>query len=46
MTEGAATSPQADVVVVGGGIAGASLAYALAREGFGVTVLEATAEFP
>ena len=35
-----------DVVIVGGGIAGASLAYALAREGLGVTVLEATTEFP
>jgi 2-polyprenyl-6-methoxyphenol hydroxylase-like FAD-dependent oxidoreductase len=35
----------ADVVVVGGGIGGASLAYALAREGLGVTVLEATEEF-
>ena len=36
----------ADVVVVGGGIGGASLAYALAREGLGVTVLEATVEYP
>jgi 2-polyprenyl-6-methoxyphenol hydroxylase-like FAD-dependent oxidoreductase len=36
----------ADVVVVGGGIAGASLAFALAREGLGVTVLEASTEFP
>ncbi len=35
-----------DVVVIGGGIAGASLARALAQEGLGVTVLEATAEFP
>jgi len=35
----------ADVVVVGGGIAGASLAYALAAEGLGVTVLEATTEY-
>ena len=35
----------ADVVVVGGGIGGASLAYALAREGLGVTVLEATTEY-
>jgi 2-polyprenyl-6-methoxyphenol hydroxylase-like FAD-dependent oxidoreductase len=35
-----------DVVVVGGGIAGASLARALAVEGLGVTVLEATVEFP
>jgi 2-polyprenyl-6-methoxyphenol hydroxylase-like FAD-dependent oxidoreductase len=35
----------ADVVVVGGGIAGASLACALAREGLGVTVLEASEEY-
>jgi menaquinone-9 beta-reductase len=35
-----------DVVVVGGGIGGASLAYALARAGVGVTVLEATEHFP
>jgi menaquinone-9 beta-reductase len=35
-----------DVIVVGGGIAGASLARALAGEGLGVTVLEATTEFP
>ena len=35
-----------DVAIVGGGIAGASLAYALAREGLGVTVLEATTEYP
>jgi 2-polyprenyl-6-methoxyphenol hydroxylase-like FAD-dependent oxidoreductase len=34
-----------DVVVVGGGIGGASLAYALARAGLGVTVLEATLEY-
>jgi 2-polyprenyl-6-methoxyphenol hydroxylase-like FAD-dependent oxidoreductase len=34
-----------DVVVVGGGIAGASLAYALASEGLDVTVLEATLEY-
>jgi 2-polyprenyl-6-methoxyphenol hydroxylase-like FAD-dependent oxidoreductase len=34
-----------DVVVVGGGIGGASLAFALAREGLGVTVLEATLEY-
>jgi 2-polyprenyl-6-methoxyphenol hydroxylase-like FAD-dependent oxidoreductase len=34
-----------DVVVVGGGIGGASLAFALAREGLGVTLLEATAEY-
>jgi 2-polyprenyl-6-methoxyphenol hydroxylase-like FAD-dependent oxidoreductase len=36
----------ADVVVVGGGIGGASLAAALARVGVEVTVLEATTEFP
>lgn len=36
----------ADVVVVGGGIGGASLACALAREGLGVTVLEATVDYP
>ena len=36
----------ADVVVVGGGIGGASLAVGLAREGLGVTVLEATTEYP
>ena len=35
-----------DVAIVGGGIAGASLASALARGGLGVTVLEATTEFP
>ena len=34
-----------DVVVVGGGIGGASLACALARAGIGVTVLEASTEF-
>jgi 2-polyprenyl-6-methoxyphenol hydroxylase-like FAD-dependent oxidoreductase len=34
-----------DILVVGGGIAGASLAYALASEGLGVTVLEATEEY-
>jgi 2-polyprenyl-6-methoxyphenol hydroxylase-like FAD-dependent oxidoreductase len=38
-------SERTDVVIVGGGIGGASLAYALAREGLGVTVLEATAEY-
>ncbi|HEV3133887.1 MAG TPA: FAD-dependent monooxygenase [Acidimicrobiia bacterium] len=38
-------SDVADVVVVGGGIGGASLGCALAREGLGVTVLEATTEF-
>jgi menaquinone-9 beta-reductase len=35
-----------DVVVVGGGIAGGSLAVALAREGLGVIVLEPTLEHP
>ena len=35
-----------DVVVVGGGIAGASLSRALALAGLGVTVLEATEQFP
>ncbi len=35
-----------DVVIVGGGIAGASLAFALAGEGLGVTVLEGSVEFP
>ena len=34
-----------DVVIVGAGIAGASLAYALASQGVGVTVLEATLEY-
>jgi 2-polyprenyl-6-methoxyphenol hydroxylase-like FAD-dependent oxidoreductase len=34
-----------DVVVVGGGIGGASLAFALARDGLGVTVLEASTEY-
>ncbi|MGO9875533.1 MAG: FAD-dependent oxidoreductase [Acidimicrobiia bacterium] len=34
-----------DVVVVGGGIGGASLAFALAHAGVGVTVLEASTEF-
>jgi 2-polyprenyl-6-methoxyphenol hydroxylase-like FAD-dependent oxidoreductase len=34
-----------DIVIVGGGIAGASLACALAREGLSVTVLEASTEF-
>jgi 2-polyprenyl-6-methoxyphenol hydroxylase-like FAD-dependent oxidoreductase len=34
-----------DVVVVGGGIGGASLAFALARAGVGVSVLEASTEF-
>jgi len=35
-----------DVVIVGGGIGGASLAMALARAGLGVVVLEATTEYP
>ncbi|HEY8216189.1 MAG TPA: FAD-dependent monooxygenase [Acidimicrobiia bacterium] len=34
-----------DVVIVGGGIAGSALAAALAREGLGVVVLEATDEY-
>ncbi len=34
-----------DVVIVGGGIAGASLACALARDGLGVTLLEASVEY-
>jgi 2-polyprenyl-6-methoxyphenol hydroxylase-like FAD-dependent oxidoreductase len=38
-------SNSADVVVVGGGIGGASLACALARENLGVVVLEATTEY-
>ena len=36
----------ADVVIVGGGIGGASLALALAAGGLGVTVLESTVEYP
>src|SRR3954447_20676135 len=35
----------ADVVIVGGGIGGASLAYALAEQGLGVTVLEASEQY-
>ena len=38
-------SDVADVVIVGGGIGGASLAFALAGEGLGVTVLEASDEY-
>ena len=34
-----------DVVIVGGGIAGSSLAYALATQGLGVTVLESSLEY-
>jgi 2-polyprenyl-6-methoxyphenol hydroxylase-like FAD-dependent oxidoreductase len=34
-----------DVVIVGGGIAGSSLAYGLASQGLEVTVLESSAEF-
>jgi 2-polyprenyl-6-methoxyphenol hydroxylase-like FAD-dependent oxidoreductase len=37
--------PVTDVVVVGGGIGGASLAYALAVAGMGVTVLEASSTY-
>jgi menaquinone-9 beta-reductase len=40
------TTAAVDVVVVGGGIAGASLSRALASEGLGVAVLEASTEFP
>src|SRR5918995_5960256 len=43
--EGRDMSDLADVVVVGGGIGGASLACALAREGLAVTVLEASTEY-
>jgi 2-polyprenyl-6-methoxyphenol hydroxylase-like FAD-dependent oxidoreductase len=39
-------SAVSDVVIIGGGIGGASLAYALASEGLGVTVLESSLEFP
>jgi 2-polyprenyl-6-methoxyphenol hydroxylase-like FAD-dependent oxidoreductase len=35
----------ADVVIVGGGIGGGSLAYALAGAGLGVTVLESTTQY-
>jgi 2-polyprenyl-6-methoxyphenol hydroxylase-like FAD-dependent oxidoreductase len=45
VTMGGEMNERADVVVVGGGIGGGSLAYALAREGLGVTVLEATDEY-
>ena len=34
-----------EVVIVGGGIAGSSLAYALASEGRSVTVLESSVEY-
>ena len=34
-----------DVVIVGGGIAGSALAYALASQGLGVTVLESSTEY-
>src|SRR4051812_15322651 len=37
---------QTDVVIVGGGIGGGSLAYALATAGLGVTVLEQSVEYP
>ena len=36
---------RADVVIVGGGIAGSALATALARDGSSVTVLEASEEY-
>lgn len=38
-------SDVSDVVIVGGGIAGSSLAYALASEGRSVTVLESSVEY-
>src|SRR5207248_10236613 len=44
-TGGGAMPDVTDVAIVGGGIGGASLAYALAREGVGVTVLEASEEY-
>jgi 3-hydroxybenzoate 6-monooxygenase len=36
---------RADIIVVGGGIGGLSAAFALTRKGFGVRVLERSAEF-
>ena len=42
---GVSDSSVTEVAVVGGGIGGASLAYALARGGLAVTVLEASTEF-
>jgi 3-hydroxybenzoate 6-monooxygenase len=39
------TEPPPDVIVVGGGIGGLSAAYALARKGLRVRVLERSAEF-
>jgi salicylate hydroxylase len=39
------TNPVPDVIVVGGGIGGLSAAYALARKGLSVRVLERSAEF-
>lgn len=39
------TAATPDVIVVGGGIGGLSAAYALARKGLGVRVLERSAEF-
>jgi 2-polyprenyl-6-methoxyphenol hydroxylase-like FAD-dependent oxidoreductase len=44
-SRGLAVGDVSDVVIVGGGIAGSSLAYALASEGCGVTVLESSVEF-
>ena len=38
-------NPECDVIIVGGGIAGASLAMALARAGTDVAVLEASVQF-
>jgi 2-polyprenyl-6-methoxyphenol hydroxylase-like FAD-dependent oxidoreductase len=40
-----ANSASADVVIVGGGVAGSALAFVLARRGIGVIVLERQAEY-
>jgi glycine/D-amino acid oxidase-like deaminating enzyme len=40
MTRPGARAPASEVVVIGGGIAGCTVAYELARRGFGVTLLE------
>ena len=42
---GLAVGDISDVVIVGGGIAGSSLAYALASAGRRVTVLESSVEY-
>ncbi len=39
-------SDVSDVVIIGGGVGGASLAYTLASEGLGVTVLESSLGIP